>query len=178
MKSICLFFQVHQPLRHRRYRFFDIGNESYYYDDYANETNIREIIGKSYLPANKLLLELAGKWGKDFKVAFSITGTALDQFELYAPEVIESFQKLAQTGCVEFLAETYSHSLASLKDHVVFKEQVKRHEQKTETLFGQTPRIFRNTEMIYSDDIGAQVAEMGYKGMLTEGARHVLGWHQ
>ena len=176
MKSISLFFQVHQPFRHRRYRFFDIGNDHYYYDDYANETTLRNVAEKSYLPTNKLLLKLANELEGKFKVSFSITGTALEQFELYAPEVIESFQKLAKTGCVEFLSETYSHSLSSLKNPKIFRDEVKQHNQKVEELFGHQPKIFRNTEMIYSDDIGELVAEMGYKAILTEGAQHVLGW--
>ncbi|WP_163325595.1 glycoside hydrolase family 57 protein [Draconibacterium mangrovi] len=176
MKSICLFFQIHQPFRHRRYRFFDIGNDHYYYDDYSNESIIRNIADKSYLPANKLLLELAKKLGDKFKVAFSITGVALEQFELYAPDVIESFQKLAKTGCVEFLAETYSHSLSSLRDIHAFTDQVKKHDEQIIRLFGQKPRVFRNTEMIYSDEIGEKVAKLGYSAMLTEGAKHVLGW--
>jgi alpha-amylase len=176
MKSICLFFQVHQPFRHRRYRFFDIGNDHYYYDDYSNETIMRKIAENSYLPTNKLLLKLIGKQNGKFKVAFSITGVALEQFQLYAPEVIKSFQKLAKTGCVEFLSETYSHSLSSLKDKHIFEQQVKLHDQMIFELFGQRPKVFRNTEMIYSDEIGAQVYQMGYKAILTEGARHVLGW--
>ena len=176
MKSICLFFQVHQPFRHRRYRFFDIGNDHYYYDDYANATSVREIVDKSYLPANKLLLKLIKKMAGKFRVSFSITGTALDQFELYAPKVIESFQKLAATSHVEFLTETYSHSLSSLKNRQTFENQVRLHEKKIFELFGQKPKVFRNTEMIYSDEIGAQIFQMGYKAMLTEGARHVLGW--
>jgi alpha-amylase len=176
MKSICLFFQVHQPFRHRRYRFFDIGNDHYYYDDYANETILRKVAEKSYLPTNQLLLELIKKHKGKFNVAFSITGVALEQFELYAPEVIRSFQELAQTGAVEFLAETYSHSLSSLKDKTIFEEQVTLHAKRIFDLFGQKPTVFRNTEMIYSDRIGAQIYQMGYKGILTEGARHVLGW--
>ncbi len=176
MKSVCLFFQVHQPFRHRRYRFFDISNDHYYYDDYSNETILRKIAEKSYLPTNALLLKLVDKLEGKFKVAFSITGLALEQFALYAPEVIESFQKLAKTGCVEFLAETYSHSLVSLNDKDIFESQVKLHEEKIIELFGQKPRVFRNTEMIYSDTIGDQIAKMGYGAMLTEGAKHVLGW--
>ena len=176
MKSVCLFFQVHQPFRHRRYRFFDIGNDHYYYDDYANETIMRRVAENSYLPTNKLLLQLADKLEGKFKVSFSITGLALEQFELYAPEVIESFQKLAKTGCVEFLSETYSHSLSALKDKEIFEQQVKLHDERIFGLFGHRPRVFRNTEMIYSDEIGAQIAEMGYKVMLTEGAKHILGW--
>ena len=176
MKSICLFFQVHQPFRHRRYRFFDIGNDHYYYDDYTNETVMRKVAKNSYLETNRLLLKLANQLEGKFKVSFSITGVALDQFEMYAPEVTDSFRDLAKTGCVEFLSETYSHSLASLKDEQIFKEQVELHKNRIQELFGQKPGVFRNTEMIYSDEIGNIVAKMGYKGMLTEGAKHVLGW--
>jgi len=176
MKSVCLFFQVHQPFRHRRYRFFDIGNDHYYYDDYSNETIMRKVAEKSYLPTNKLLLKLADKLEGKFKVSFSITGLALEQFDLYAPEVTDSFKDLSKTGCVEFLSETYSHSLSSLKDKDIFKKQVKLHDEQISGLFGHKPRVFRNTEMIYSDEIGAQIAEMGYQGMLTEGAKHILGW--
>lgn len=176
MKTICLFFQVHQPFRHKRYRFFDIGNDHYYYDDYTNETVMQKVAQNSYLPTNQLLLKLADELEGKFKVAFSITGIALDQFEMYAPEVIESFQQLAKTGCVEFLSETYSHSLASLKNRSIFEKQVKLHEQRIYELFGHKPGVFRNTEMIYSDEIGDLVAQMGYKGMLTEGAKHILGW--
>jgi len=137
---------------------------------------MRNIALKCYLPTNKLLLKLANQLDGKFKVAFSITGLALEQFELYAPEVIESFWELAKTGCVEFLSETYSHSLSSLKDKDSFEEQVKLHDQIIFNFFGQKPRVFRNTEMIYSDEIGAQVADMGFDAMLTEGAKHVLGW--
>ena len=176
MKSVCLFFQVHQPFRHRKYRFFDIGNDHYYYDDYTNDSVMRNIALKSYLPTNELLLKLTNELEGKFKVSFSITGMALEQFALYAPEVIDSFKKLAKTGCVEFLSETYSHSLASLNNIDIFKEQVKLHDEKIFGLFGHRPRVFRNTEMIYSDEIGAQVAEMGYNAILTEGAKHILGW--
>lgn len=176
MKTICLYFQVHQPMRFKRYRFFDIGNDNYYYDDYLNESIMRKVAQKCYLPANKLLLKLVEEYGSQFKVSFSITGIALDQFQLYAPEVINSFQKLAKTGCVEFLAETYSHSLVSLKDDNEFRKQVELHVKKIKDLFGFEPTTFRNTELIYSDEIGVKVAEMGFKTMITEGAKHVLGW--
>ncbi len=176
MKTVCLFFQIHQPFRHRRYRFFDIGNDHYYYDDYTNESIMRKIALISYLPTNKLLIKLANQLDGKFKVSFSITGLALEQFALYAPEVIESFQELVKTGCVEFLSETYSHSLSSLKDNTIFEQQVKLHDKIILELFGLKPRVFRNTEMIYSDVIGAQVAEMGFNAILTEGADHVLGW--
>ncbi|MBN1181030.1 MAG: glycoside hydrolase family 57 protein [Bacteroidales bacterium] len=176
MKTICLYFQVHQPLRFRRYRFFDIGNDHYYYDDYSNESIMRRVADKCYLPANKLMLDLINEYGCKFKVSFSITGIALDQMELYTPDVLESFKKLAKTGCVEFLAETYSHSLVALKSKEEFEEQVKTHAAKIKKFFGQTPKVFRNTELVYSDDIGAMVADMGFEAMLTEGAKHVLGW--
>jgi alpha-amylase len=176
MKAICFYFQVHQPFRYRRYRFFDIGNDHYYYDDYANETILRKVADKCYLPANKLMLELVKKYQGKFKIAYSISGTVLEQFELYAPEVLDSFQELAETGHVEFLAETISHSLVALKSKELFQKQVQKHSDLIEKYFGQRPKMFRNTEMVYSDEIGAAVAEMGFQGMLTEGAKHVLGW--
>ncbi len=137
---------------------------------------MHNIAQKSYLPANKVLLKLANKLGSDFKVSFSITGLALEQFKLYAPKVIDSFQQLVKTGCVEFLSETYSHSLSSLKDENTFKNQVIKHDALLAEIFGLKPKVFRNTEMIYSDEIGAQIAKMSFKAVLTEGAKHVLGW--
>ena len=175
-KSICLYFQVHQPARLRLYRFFDIGKDSHYYDDFANRTILRRVAQKCYLPMNALLLELIEANKGAFKVAFSISGTVLEQFDRYAPEVIESFRKLAQTGSVEFLSETYYHSLASLASESEFKHQVEKHKAAIEHYFGVTPKAFRNTELIYSDAIGEMVYEMGFKTMLTEGAKHVLGW--
>lgn len=176
MKTICFYFQIHQPFRLKRYRFFDIGADHYYYDDFSNEDIIYGIAQRSYLPANQLMLELIKQYGGKFKVAFSISGIALEQLEIYVPEVIDSFRELAKTGCVEFLAETYDHSLASLENPEEFRRQVKAHSEKIELLFGQKPKAFRNTELIYSDDIAHLVSEMGYNIMLTEGAKHVLGW--
>ena len=176
MRTICLYFQVHQPFRFRRYRFFDIGNDHYYYDDYSNESILQKVAQKCYLPANALMLDLIQKHKGRFKIAYSISGIAMDQFRLYAPEVLESFKKLADTGKVEFLSETYAHSLSSLKGREEFERQVKAHDQLIEECFGQKPKVFRNTELVYSDEIGAMVADMGYKAMLTEGAKHVLGW--
>ena len=175
-KSICLYFQVHQPNRLRLYRFFDIGKDSHYYDDFANRTILRRVAQKCYLPMNALLLELIEAHKGAFKVAFSISGSVLEQFDRYAPEVIESFRKLAQTGCVEFLSETYYHSLASLQSPIEFKNQVLKHKAAIEHYFGVTPKAFRNTELIYSDAIGEMVYDMGFKTMLTEGAKHILGW--
>lgn len=176
MKTICFYFQLHQPLRLKHYRFFEIGSDHYYYDDYTNEAAICRLAEHCYLPANAALLEMIHNSNGKFKVAFSISGTALDQLEQYAPEVIDGFKELAKTGSVEFLAETYSHSLASIFDEDEFKLQVKKHADKIETLFGKTPSVFRNTELIYSDEIGRYVSEMGFKGMITEGATHILGW--
>lgn len=177
MRSICFYFQIHQPFRLKRYKFFDIGNDHYYYDDYTNEEVIRRIAERCYLPANQTILQMIKETEGKFKVAFSISGVALEQLELYAPEVIDSFKELAQTGCVEFLAETFAHSLASLEeDNDEFEVQVKQHANKIQSLFGYKPTTFRNTELLYSDDIGRRVANMGFKGMITEGAKHILGW--
>ena len=176
MKTICFYFQIHQPFRLRRYRFFDIGNNHYYYDDFQNEEIFHRISEKCYLPANRAIMEMIRKSGGKFKVAFSISGTALEQMEIYAPEVIDSFRELAGLGCVEFLAETYAHSLASIGDPEEFKAKVRMHTEKVKALFGVEPKVFRNTELIYSDDISELVYELGFEGMLTEGAKHVLGW--
>ena len=176
MKTICLYFQIHQPFRLKRYRFFDIGTDHYYYDDFQNEEIIRRIAERCYLPANRTILEMINSSNGKFKVAFSISGIALEQLEIYMPEVIDSFKELAATGNVEFLSETYAHSLSSLGDPAEFKHQIKKQEDKIKTLFGVKPKVFRNTELIYSDDISTMVYEMGYKGMITEGAKHILGW--
>lgn len=175
-KSICLYFQVHQPNRLRLYRFFDIGKDSHYYDDFANRTILRRVAQRCYLPMNELLLELVKKYDGKFKVAFSVSGSVLEQFDRYAPEVIESFRKLAETGCVEFLSETYYHSLASLASPAEFRYQVLKHKEAIQNYFGVVPKTFRNTELIYSDAIGEMVYDLGFKTMLTDGAKHVLGW--
>ena len=175
-KSICLYFQVHQPTRLRLYRFFDIGKDSHYYDDFANRTILRRVAQKCYLPMNQLMLDLINKNKGKFKIAYSISGSALEQFQRFAPEVIDSFKALAATGKVEFLAETYYHSLASLASESEFRHQVQKHSALIEELFGVKPVTFRNTELIYSNGIGEMVYDMGYKTMLTEGARHIMGW--
>ena len=176
MKTVCLYFQVHQPFRFRRYRFFDIGNDHYYYDDYSNESILNKVASNCYLPANQLMLKMLKKHKGKFKVSFSITGIAMEQFRLYAPEVIDSFKELADTGNVEFLGETYSHSLVSLKNNDEFKAQVNTHSTLMESTFGKKPQVFRNTELIYSDLMGDTIVELGFKAMLTEGAKHILGW--
>lgn len=175
-KSLCLYFQVHQPDRLRLYRFFDIGNSSDYFDEFANRTILRRVAERCYLPMNEILLELIKQYGGKFKICFSISGVAIDQFKEYAPDVLESFRNLAKTGCVEFLAETYSHSLASLISKDEFIRQVQEHSSAISKYFGAMPTAFRNTELIYSDEIGITVASMGYTTMLTEGAKHILGW--
>ncbi len=176
MKNICFYFQVHQPYRLKNYRFFNIGEDHDYYDDYANRSIMRKVAEKCYLPTNQLMLDLINAYGDRFKISYSISGTAIDQFEQYAPDVLESFKSLAETGCVEFISETYSHSLSALKSKKEFFSQIKEHKEKIEEHFGQNPKVFRNTELIYNDEIGEMVAELGYKAMLTEGAKHILGW--
>jgi alpha-amylase len=176
MKNICLYFQLHQPFRLKRYRFFDVGKDHYYYDDYLNKLILKKVANRCYIPTNELLYSLLTEFNGQFKVSFSLTGILLDQLELYAPEVITSFKKLAGTGHVEFLSETYSHSLAALGSTDEFVAQVALHKKKIESLFGITPKVFRNTELVYSDAIGELVSKMGYRAMLAEGAKHVLGW--
>lgn len=176
MRTICFYFQVHQPFRIKRYRFFDIGHDHYYFDEYANRTIMRKVAEKCYLPTNKLFLDLINKYKGKFKISYSISGVALEQFELYAPDVLNSFKKLAETGNVEFIAETYAHSLSALKSEEEFKKQVEMQTDLLKKHFNVVPVTFRNTELIYSDQIGEMVANMGYKTMLTEGAKHVLGW--
>ena len=176
MKTICLYFQVHQPWRLKTYRFFNMGKDHNYLDDLTNRAIMQKVARQCYLPMNALLLKLIKENKGKFRCSFSLTGTVVEQFKAYAPEVLNSFKALAETGCVEFLAETYSHSLSSLASKEDFTEQVKLHTAMIKKEFGLKPTAFRNTELIYSDEIGAQVAEMGFKVMLAEGAKHVLGW--
>jgi len=177
MVAVIFYFQVHQPFRLRRdYRFFDIGANHFYEDLEANEGILNKVAEKSYLPTNNLLLELIDRYDGKFKVSFSISGVVLEQFEKYNPQVLESFQQLARTGCVEFINETYYHSLSFLFSRKEFKEQVLAHKKKIKDLFGQTPTTFRNTELIYNNDIAEFIEKMGYKTILAEGANQVLGW--
>jgi alpha-amylase len=176
MPSVCFYFQVHQPFRLRRYGLFDIGRKSDYFDDAKNREVALKVAHKCYLPANALLYELIQRHEGDFKVAFSITGTALEQFERWCPEVLESFQKLVATGCVELLGETYHHSLAFLADRGEFDVQVDAHRARIEHLFGARPQVFRNTELIFSNEVAHHVAARGFRGVLAEGADRVLGW--
>ena len=158
MKTICLYFEIHQIIHLKRYRFFDIGTDH------------------SYMPALNTLLQMIKENGKYFKVAFSLSGTGIEQLEYHAPQVIEKLQELNETGCVEFLAEPYSHGLSSLANPEAFARDMKKQSAKMEEYFGKKPTVARNSSLIYSDDIGAQIAALGFKGMLTEGAKHVLGW--
>lgn len=176
MKTICLYFEIHQNIQLKRYRFFDIGTDHYYYDDYEDERIVSDLAERSYMPALNALHEMIKENGKYFKVAFSLSGVGMEQLEIHAPQVLEKLQELNATGCVEFLAEPYSHGLASLANEQSFEAEVKRQCQKMEEYFGQTPKVLRNSSLIYSDDIGLKAAQMGFKGMLSEGARHVLGW--
>ena len=176
MKTICLYFEIHQNLRLKRYRFFDIGTDHYYYDDYENGRLMAETAEKSYMPALETLLQMAKEHGQYFKVAFSISGVGMEQLEMHAPQVLEKLQQIAETGCAEFIAEPYSHGLASLANEDAFEADVRKQMAKMAEYFGQTPKVLRNSSLIYSDDIGAKAAQMGFKGMLTEGAKHVLGW--
>ena len=176
MKTICFYFQVHQPWRLKTYRFFNMGVDHNYLDDLTNHAILQKVARQCYLPMNALLLNLIKEQKGKFRCSFSITGSAVEQFRAYAPEVLDSFRELAATGCVEFLAETYSHSLASLRSKEDFEEQVKLHTALVRKEFGMKPTAFRNTELIYSDQIGETVAQMGFKTILAEGAKHVLGW--
>ena len=176
MKTICLYFEIHQIIHLKRYRFFDIGIDHYYYDDYENERSITEIAERSYMPALNTLGDMIKENNGLFKVAFSISGVGMEQLEMHAPQVIAKLQELNETGCVEFLAEPYSHGLSSLANEEAFAADVKKQCKKMKDYFGKEPTVLRNSSLIYSDDIGGQVAAMGFKGMLTEGAKHVLGW--
>lgn len=176
MKTICLYFEIHQIIHLKRYRFFEIGSDHYYYDDYANGQGINEVAERSYIPALTTLVEMAKANEGAFKVALSISGVALEQLENYAPAVIELLHELNATGCCEFVCEPYSHGLSSLKNEDCFREEVEEMRRKIKDYFGQEPKVFRNSSLIYDNEIGGIVASMGFKGMLVEGAKHVLGW--
>lgn len=175
-KTLCFYFQVHLPSQLRRYRFFDIGNSHYYYDEFATRNQITKMAELCYLPMNQLMLDLINKHNKQFKIAFSITGEIIEQMERYVPHVLDSFKELAATGCVEFLCETYSHSLAFLKDEAEFEDQMRQQLETVKKHFGQHATTVRLTGLIYSDQIGEKIAKMGFSTMLTDGAKYVLGW--
>jgi alpha-amylase len=176
MPSVCFYFQVHQPHRLRPYSFFEVGKSPFYLDSSKNAEIMRKVATKCYLPANQKILELIKRHQGRFKVSYSISGVAIEQMKQFSPETLDSFVELAKTGCVEFLAETYYHSLSSVYDPAEFRIQVAQQFKLIEELFGQTPRVFRNTELIYSDAIGKLVADLGFRAMLAEGADDILGW--
>ncbi|MCO6430751.1 MAG: glycoside hydrolase family 57 protein [Deltaproteobacteria bacterium] len=176
MSSVVFYFQVHQPFRLRRYSYFESTRNPFYFDDDKNRQILEKVAHKCYLPTNDLILKLIKRGEGRFKVSYSITGVAIEQMRNYCSPALESFVKLAETGCVEFLAETYYHSLASIHDSNEFLQQITLHSDLIHDLFGQKPSVFRNTELIYSDHIGSTVAELGFKGVIAEGADDILGW--
>jgi len=176
MRALCFYFQVHQPYRLRTYRFFDIGKRHFYYDEYANRIVMQRVAERCYLPMNQLFMQKIEELGPKMRFAISFSGTAVEQMETYAPYALDSFKKLVATGNVEVLAETFSHSVASLMNKDAFKMEVTEHKRLMKEVFGIRPKTFHNTELIYSNEIGADVAEMGFDLILTEGAKHVLGW--
>ena len=180
MPSVCLYFQVHQPRRVKKYRVFDIGNDPHYFNDEGdNKTNNKKIIEKvaekCYLPANKVILELLQKYPK-FKVTYSLSGIFLEQLEEYAPQVLDSFKELVKTGQVELLNETYYHSLAYLYSPAEFRRQVRMHRKKIIDLFNYEPESFRHTELIYNNQLAKEIEDLGFQAILAEGADHILGW--
>lgn len=176
MKTVCLFFEIHQPFRLSKYRFYDIGAIHYYYDDYANEEILKRNAYQSYIPAAKMLLDMINASDKQFKVALSLSGVVMEQFEMYCPEFLDCVRDLVATGCCELVCETYSHCLSSLVDAEDFKIQIELQKKMLKETFGYEAKTFVNTGFIYNDEIGAEIAALGFKGVLTEGTKHVLGW--
>jgi len=180
MSSICFYFEVHQPLRLGRFSVFNIGSNGSnfsYFNQELNKEIFEKVAKKCYLPTNNLLLELIRRFDGDFKVSFSLTGTFIEYCECFMPELIDSFKELFKTGSVDMIEETYYHSLSSLFDDLdEFEDQVKLHRKMIKNYFGYKPRVFRNTEAIYDNRIAKKVAEMGYKGIITEGSEQILGW--
>ncbi|HLG23306.1 MAG TPA: glycoside hydrolase family 57 protein [Candidatus Nanoarchaeia archaeon] len=176
MVSVCFYFQVHQPQRLRSYSVFEIGHHNDYFDHSKNEAIMKKVASKCYMPANKIILDLINNTDGRFKASYSMSGVALEQMERYVPQVIDSFKALVKTGCVEILDETYHHTLSYLYSKDEFKDQVKLHNKKIRQLFNFKPRVFRNTELIYNNELANYVEGMGYKGIIAEGADHILGW--
>ena len=180
MPAVCLYFQVHQPHRIRKYRVFDIGHAHDYFSDNSesnlnNQKILNKVASKSYLPTNRILLELLHRHPQ-FKVSFSLSGVVMEQLKEYSPETLESFQELAATNRAEILSETYYHSLSFLYSKEEFASQIRLHQDLVRDIFGQQPIVFRNTELIYNNDLAAEVARLGFRGILAEGADHILGW--
>ncbi len=176
MPAICFYLHTHQPRRLKKFSVFDIGNKQSYFDDETNQKVLERVARKSYLPTNRLLLDLARRTRGRFKVSMSITGVLLEQLEAEFPEVLKSFKDLVDTGCCELVSETYYHSLASVRSAEEFRQQVVLQNRTLERIFGAAPSFFRNTELVYNNDMAAQVSKMGFSGMLAEGWDEVLGW--
>jgi alpha-amylase len=174
MTSVCFYFQVHQPVRLNRFNIFN--NSSAYFDETKNKHIFEKVANKCYIPTNNILLNLIDQYKDKFKIAFSLTGVFVEQCQKYAPHVIESFKQLADTGNVEFLSETYYHSLSALFSQKEFEEQIKLHKNLISDLFEQRPEVFRNTEAMYSNSIAKIIENLGYKGIITEGHEKVLSW--
>ncbi len=176
MRNICLCFQMHAPYRLKRYRFFDIGQDHYYYDDLQTEENLEWLVQTSYMPLCKTIQEMIRFSNGKFRCALSISGVMLEMFEQFAPEMIDLLKELAETKCVEFVATPYAYSLAAEYNQNEFEDQLARHSYRINELFGQKPTTVWNTELLYSDEIGAKLQKLGYKVALTEGAKHILSW--
>jgi alpha-amylase len=176
MPSVCFYFQVHQPYRLKGYRAHHVGREHDYFDEGQNAAILRKVANKCYLPANRKMLDLIQRFPGQFKIAYALSGTVIEQLEAYAPEALESFQQLFATGAVEAIAETSHHSLAALYDPLEFADQVREQSRLLERHFSIRPQVFRNTELIYDDRVAALVRQLGFKAVLAEGADDVLGW--
>ena len=176
MKAICFNFEIHQPFRLKRYRFFDIGKDHYYFDDFLNDDIVTRVAHNSYIPACETLLRMVEQNEGRFRCSISVSGLAFEQFEHYVPELLDLFKKLADTGCVEFVAQLFSYGLSSLTDPEEFAQQIAETNSILRNRLGVEPKVVRNTELIYFDDLAPQLVEMGFKGVLTEGAKHILGW--
>lgn len=174
MPSVCFYFQVHQPFRIKKYSFFDIGNDHFYEDHETNVSVLNKVSEKCYLKTNRKMLELIDRHEGKFRISYSLSGTVIEQFERFRPDVLQSFIDLSATGCVEFLAETYYHSLSFLYSKHEFKNQIKKHGDKIEQYFGQKPKVFRNTELIYNNELASFIEQLGYKGIVCEGVDHLL----
>ncbi|MCK4953134.1 glycoside hydrolase family 57 protein [Candidatus Bathyarchaeota archaeon] len=175
MPSVCFYFQVHQPIRLNKFTIF--SENIPYFDDYTNKKIFERVAKKCYLPTNQSLLDLIDDIGKKFRIAFSLTGVFLEQCLKYSPEVLGSFKQLSNTGNVEFLSETYYHSLAALFSTEEFKEQIALHNSLITKLFNRRATIFRNSEAMYSNDIAKIIENLGYAGIITEGHEKILSWH-
>jgi alpha-amylase len=174
MTSVCFYFQVHQPFRIRNYSFFDIGRSSFYEDDQKNEAIMHKVSDKCYLRTNQKMLELIRRHQGKFRISYSISGTAMEQFAKYRPDVLQSFIDLANTGCVEFLSETYSHSLSFIFSKNEFVRQVQKHRLMIKKYFNQEPKVFRNTELIFNNELAMYIEKMGYQGIICEGVDRLL----